>query len=235
SPFAGSRDAAGRADDAASGDDDADVPPDRWDELLRERAVLAKPLPEGGALECGVELRRGPAEDDIAAPASEARLEHEGEVGRDRRHSFRDEPGVGMRQPGEAECARRQELVVCGDERARTVEHFDAGLGETPELDGTALHPVELAADVEPPQRDVSRLEDSERVAWGQHGCGDAEGLGGGGESQVRLAAPMGDDREPHWGDGAAATSGCGRRSGDARVSTWGRLRACNRRRTASG
>src|SRR5581483_5659900 len=70
------------ADDAASRDDGAKIPADRWDELLRERTVLAKPAVPGRLLERGVELRRRAAEDDVAPPASEPRLEDERKLGR---------------------------------------------------------------------------------------------------------------------------------------------------------
>ena len=170
-------------------------------------------------LERLVEVGCGAAEDDVASPAAESRLEHEGQLGRRRRHPLRDQPRVRVRQAGEAESARGQQLVVRGDERGRAVEHLDAGHRHPLELERAALDAVEPLADVEPPQRDVSRLEDSQGVARGQHGCGDAQRLGGGGERLVRFRAPMGDDDEPHRADRAARPSGCGGRSGDASVS----------------
>jgi hypothetical protein len=80
-----------------------------------------------------------------------------------------------MRQARATKRARREQLVVCGDECGGRVEHMDARRGESLELLGSRLDPVELFAHVEPPQRDVARLENTERVARGQHGCRQTE------------------------------------------------------------
>lgn len=80
-PLAWSGDTSRCADDAPAGHDDADVPAERRDELLRECAVFAEPAAERRALEGGVEVGRRPAEDDVAAPAPEARLEDEWQLG----------------------------------------------------------------------------------------------------------------------------------------------------------
>ena len=116
-----------------------------------------------------------------------------------------------------------------GDERRGAVEHFDACGGEPFELDRSSLDSVERLADVEPPKRDVSRLEDSKRVARGQYGCGGTQRLGGVGERLIRVRAPVCDDDEPHGADGAAEAADRGGRSGDASVATLVRLRACSR------
>jgi len=71
--------------------------------------------------------------------------------------------------------ARREQLVVGGDECGRRIEQHDPGRHELPELLRSALHAVELLADVEPSQRDVSGLKGSKRIAWGQHGCRQTE------------------------------------------------------------
>ena len=85
-----------------------------------------------------------------------------------------------------------------GGESGRRVEHVDARGGEPLELLRSGLDPVEVLTHVEPPQRDVARLEIAERVARGQHGCRQAERGCGAGEGNVRLARMMGDDDELH-------------------------------------
>jgi len=103
-----------------------------------------------------------------------------------------------VRQPGAPERTRGEQLVVRGGEHVRRVEHLDARRREPLEHLRSRLDPVELVAHVEPPQRDVARLEDAERVARGQHGCRQTERGCGAGERNVRLAAAVSDDDELH-------------------------------------
>jgi hypothetical protein len=122
-----------------------------------------------------------------------------------------------MREARATKRARGEQLVVCGDERGRRVEHVDARCRESLELLRARLDPVELFAHVEPPQRDVTRLEDAERVARGQHGCRQTERGCGAGERNVRLALTVSDDDELHGSDGEA----CARNVGVALVTLW--------------
>jgi len=86
-----------------------------------------------------------------------------------------------MWQAGAPEGACGEQLVVCGDERGRRVEHVDARRCESLELLRPGLDSVEPCSHVEPPERDVARLEIAERVARGQHGCRQTErGCGAG-------------------------------------------------------
>jgi hypothetical protein len=74
-----------------------------------------------------------------------------------------------MRYPGVPEDARGQQLVVGGRERRAGVQDFDAGGGEALQVGLAFLHAVERLADVEPPQRDVARLEEAKGVARRNH------------------------------------------------------------------
>ena len=47
----------------------------------------------------------------------------------------------------------------------RRIQNLDTARGEALEVGLPLLHPVERLADVEPPQRDVPRLEEAESVA----------------------------------------------------------------------
>src|SRR6185437_13267893 len=77
-PLAGGGRPSRRADDAAACDDEAKIPADGWDELMHEPPVLAEPAAERRPLERRGELVAGLAEDDVAPPAAEPRLEHDG-------------------------------------------------------------------------------------------------------------------------------------------------------------
>ncbi len=121
-----------------------------------------------------------------------------------------------MRHARAAQDARRQQLVVCRDECGRRIEQHDPADRELLELLRSALDAVELVADVEPPQRDVSRLKGSKRIARRQHGCRQTERGCGAGERIVRVARPMGDDGELHGSNAARRGLARGRRSGEA-------------------
>src|SRR5579864_2797013 len=97
-PLAWRRDSTSRTDDAPARDDDAQVPAEGRHELLRERAVLAEPSAQRGALERCIELGGGAAAHDVASPAAEAWLQDERQLGRGRRHAFGDQPRGRMRK-----------------------------------------------------------------------------------------------------------------------------------------
>jgi hypothetical protein len=137
--------------------------------------VFAEPAAEREARERAVEILLRATEDDVSAPAAEARLQDERQLRRGRRHPLGDEPRVRMRQGGEPERPRREQLVVCADERAGRVEHVDARRGEPLQLCGAALDSVELLADVEAPQREVAGLEKAQRLARRQNGRIEAQ------------------------------------------------------------
>ena len=101
------------------------------------------------------------------------------------------------------------------DECGRRIEQHDPARHELPELLRSALDAVELFADVEPSQRDVSGLKGTERIARGQHACGQSERRCGAGQRIVRLARPVGDDGELHVANAGVSGSTRGRRSGE--------------------
>ena len=64
-----------------------------------------------------------------------------------------------MRQPFPPQDARRQQLVVDGEERARTVEDANASRGERAERPEPVLDTVQRVGDVEPADRGVGSTE----------------------------------------------------------------------------
>ena len=64
-----------------------------------------------------------------------------------------------MRDPGLHELARGQKLVVGGQERARPVEDADTARRELAELGDAVVDAVQRRLDVEPAERDVTRLQ----------------------------------------------------------------------------
>ena len=160
--------------------------------------MLAEPRPPLQPDERRVELlgRRAPL--DVAPPAAEPRLEHDRELGDGRGQRGTDERGVRVRQAGEPERARGQQLVVGDDEGCRWVPYVHAAGREPLELAGAAFDAVELLANVEARERDVSRLEERERPVWidelrletPRPGCRD--------ERVVRRAVPVSYDGELH-------------------------------------
>ena len=101
----------------------------------------------------------------VAPPAAEARLQHERQLRRRRRRAVCDQPRARVRHAGTPEDARGEQLVVRGHECRRRIQNLDTARGEALEVGLPLLHPVERLADVEPPQRDVPRLEEAESVA----------------------------------------------------------------------
>ena len=85
------------------------------------------------------------------------------------------------------------------DERAGRVPHVHAAGREPLELAGAAFDAVEPLADVEPAERDISGLEEPERVARDEDlRSRDPRHAAAATSAIVRLAAPMGDDGELH-------------------------------------
>ena len=106
--------------------------------------------------------------------------------------------GVRVRQSGEPQRARGQQLVVGDDEGGRRVPHVDAAGCEPLELAGAAFDAVELLAHVEARERDVSRLEERQRALRVEELRVVPTPAGGCDERVVRRAAPVGDDGELH-------------------------------------
>ncbi len=124
-----------------------------------------------------------------------------------------------VRQAGEPERARGQQLVVGDDEGCRWVPHVNAAGREQLELAGAAFDAVEPLAHVEPREREVSRLEKRERPVWVEQLRLDTPRAGGGDERVVRRAAPVSDDGELHAEIVRTKPACDGPRSGDALVS----------------
>ena len=143
--------------------------PPRLDELLRERSVLAEPRLSLQPDERRVELVRGRAPLDVASPAAEPRLEHDRELGRRPRGARAEEGGVRMRQAGEPERARGQQLVVGDDERTGRVPHVHAaGRRAARARSVPRSMPSRPSPHVEPAQRDVPRLEGRQGACAGR-------------------------------------------------------------------
>jgi hypothetical protein len=116
-PFAGCGRAAACPDHATARHDQAQVVPERRDQLLRDRPGRAEPVAERKPLERALQLPPVAAERHLAAPAPEARLDDDGEVELGRLAVMLDQPRLWMRQAGSAERPRREHLVVRPYER----------------------------------------------------------------------------------------------------------------------
>ena len=158
-PFAGSGDAPDRTRDASTRDDDADVVAVRRNQLLGDGAGRAEPASGREVGECLAELGLGLAEDDVAAPAAEARLEHDRSPQLGQLLPGRDVDRCGVRNARCAHCERGGELVVRGRERAGVVQDLDPRLGEAVERPEARLDPVERLPYVEPAEDDVAVLQ----------------------------------------------------------------------------
>ena len=178
-------------------------------ELLREHAVLGNQGSCAQPRERAVELvrrsgrarRRGPscrsaASARPAAPAPATGIP----VG--------DQPRARMRHAGAAQrCARSAACRAPRRVRTDGLSSATPPACEPLELRRSALDPVELVADVEPSERDVSGLEEcGARRAGRARMPADPSARCGAGERIVRLAAPVSDDGEPH------AANACGGR-----------------------
>src|SRR6478736_1858057 len=90
----------------------------------------AEPETAGQPGECGLQLRAVVTELHVGSPAAEARLQHGREVEVGNPGVALYELGARVRQPGSAEDAGGQQLVVRADDRVRVVQDGDTGLGE---------------------------------------------------------------------------------------------------------
>ena len=127
-------------------------------------------------LEPGLELERvqvAPegdlvlAQRHVDAPAAEARLHYHGAGPRWGRPVGVQHLRPGMRQPFPPQDARRQQLVVDGEERARAVEDANASRGERAERPEAVFDAVQRVGDVEPADRSVGAVE-QDRCAPGR-------------------------------------------------------------------
>ena len=119
-------------------------------------------------VEHGAQLLAITAEADVLAPAAEARLDDRRKVEVGQRRVPLDQHRPRVRQPGPAQQARGQQLVVGEDDRVRPVQHPDARLVEPLERPEPVLDPVERLAHVEPRERDVPAAERQQRLARSQ-------------------------------------------------------------------
>jgi hypothetical protein len=106
-----------------------------------------------------------------------------------------------MRQPGATQAPRGHELVVSAKKRGRRIQHPDARIAqplERPEpfLDAV-LDAVEVVANVEPPERNVTASEREQRLPRREKLDGNAVPATGC-KAEIRRAGAMGDDTDPH-------------------------------------
>jgi len=126
--------------------------------------VLAEPRLPLQPHERGFEFFRDRAALDVATPGAETRLEHEGKLGNRGRKRRADDRRVRVRQAGEPERARGQQLVVDDDEGPGRVPDVHPAGREPLELAGAAFDAVEPLANVEPCERNVPPAEPSQRL-----------------------------------------------------------------------
>jgi hypothetical protein len=105
---------------------------------------------------------------------------------------------VRVRQAGEPERARGQQLVVDDDEGSGRVPDVHAAGREPLELAGAAFDAVETLANVEPREREISWLEQHECPSRGDELRLETPGSRCRNERIVRRAASVGDDGELH-------------------------------------
>jgi hypothetical protein len=99
-----------------------------------------------------------------------------------------------VRNAGLSQDAARGELVVRVNERARPVEHPDAGALKARELPESRLDAVEVLRDVEPSNCNVSAFEGSDRL----RGRENVEAGPASRQRGVRRCSPVGDERGEH-------------------------------------
>ena len=196
-PLSRRRDARDRAHGDARGDDDPEVEPGRRHELLHDRAVALEPEPVLERAEMAPEGDLVAAELDVAAPAAEAGLDDDRAVPVRYLTAGMQDPRARMRQARALQDLRRQQLVVRGEQRPRAVENDDAACGQRAECPEPVFDAVERVGDVQPAQRDRSRLQQRRRLLRDEDARVDPVRRS---RSQgcVRSSAALGDDREQH-------------------------------------
>ncbi len=161
------------------------------------RAVLLEPEPVLERAEMAPERDLVVAKLDVAPPAAETRLDD------DRAFPVVDVPagmedvGARVRQARALQDLRRQQLVVRREQRSGAVEHDDTPCRKRAERPETVFDAVEPLSDVEPAQRDGSRLQQRRRLLRDENSRIDPVRRGRG-EGRVRRSTTLGDDREQH-------------------------------------
>jgi len=194
-PLTRPRDAFGRADDGASCNEYAQIVPDRRDECLEQRAVTLEPGPCANFVENTCEFSRRLAPKDVGAPAAEARLQDEWRRQRNLGRSRDEMCGARLRHTCALEALRGEELVVGIEQGSRAVQHADSPPLELVERVQAGLDAVERLQDVEPCERHVASIEESQRFGGREHLGGHSELAPSGGELGTRLLWPA-DDRD---------------------------------------
>lgn len=171
---------------------------ERWDQLLREGPVCAKPVACLELREVAGELVAVAAEDDVVAPATEAWLEHDRRIERGPKAPGADHLGAGVRQACPLECARREELDMCRHERTRRIEHGDAVRCEAGEGPEPLLDPVQRLADVETAKGEVAGPKHRERLPRREQADLVESLQAPSREARVRPSCAVRDNREAH-------------------------------------
>ena len=196
-PLSRRRDARDRAHGDARGDDDPEVEPGRRHELLHDRAVALEPEPVLDRAEMAPEGDLVAAELDVAAPAAEAGLDDDRAVPVRYLTAGMQDPRARMRQAPALQDLRRQQLVVRGEQRPGAVENDDAACGQRAECPEPVFDAVERVGDVQPAQRDRSRLQQRRRLLRDEDARVDPVRRSRS-QGRVRGSAALGDDREQH-------------------------------------
>ena len=219
-PLARRRDARDRADGHAGGDDDPEIEAGGRHELLQQRAVPLEPEPVLERAEVAAERDLVAAELDVAAPAAEARLDDDRPLPVRHVAAGMEDPRARVWQPRALEHLCGQQLVVRREQRAGAVEHDDAARGERAERPEAVLDAVEAVDDVEPAERDRSRLQ-QRRGLLGDEDPRVDPARRRRGEGDVRGGTTLGDDREQHAFSIAENALRVGYRRGEDPVRVW--------------
>ena len=168
-------------------------------EVLHEGAVLVVPGLVLDPRQLGRELGVVVTERHGAAPAPVPGLDDDGRLQGRSRAGPADDLGPRVREPGPAEEARGQKLVVGGEQEGRPVEHADAAGRENAERPEAVVDAVERRPHVEPTERGVAGAEPLERLDR-SHGHELQTVETDGGECERGGCRLAGDDGDEHGG-----------------------------------
>jgi hypothetical protein len=146
--------------------------------------VLSEPWPAPHVAETTAELLRVTAAEDVASPAAEARLHHEGWSERGR-GVHAEVARVGMRNARSVQVECRHELVVGGALGTRCVDDPDAAVLEATQATEPRLDPVQRGGHVEAVDDEIARTYAAHCLRGGHNGRVEPEAARGGDEPFV--------------------------------------------------
>ena len=176
--------------------DDPQVVPAGRHELLNECTLVPKPGSTAEAPQRFLEGFARAAEDDIPAPAAEARLDDDRSSRRARAGVLVDVPRARMRDSEAPQAQRRLELVVRGEQRPGRIEDVRAPILQLAQRGKARLDSVECRADVEAPQDDVPGSGPCERGGGTESLCFHAPAPKCLQQQGVRQRRPIGEEEE---------------------------------------